>query len=61
MLYSHSKPQFALKSLQLNKTNSVNTFAANTLQKSESKECEESEQLRNPINPVFDTKSTNHE
>ena len=56
---SHSTLKFALNNLPLHKSNSNHTFAANTLQKSDSKECEQSEQL-SPISTIFDTKSNNH-
>ena len=55
---SHSKPQFALSTLPLNKSNSNYRFAAIALQRSDSKEFEQSEQFR-PISPKFDNKSTN--
>ena len=40
---SYSKPQFALHNLPLNKLNSINKFAASSLQNSDSPECEQSE------------------
>ena len=52
---SYSKLQFELNTLSLNKSNSIKKFAANTLQKADKKECEQSEQL-SPISPIIDIK-----
>ena len=57
--FSYSNSQFALNYLPLHRSNSNIKSAANTLKKSESKECEQSEQL-SPISRIFETKSTNH-
>ena len=53
------EPQFALSYQQLIKSHSINEFATILLQKSDNKECEQSEQL-DPIKPIFDTNSNNH-
>ena len=56
---TNSKSQFALDNLPLHKSHSVKNFAAYTLQKSDSKECEQSEQL-SPMKPIFDTNLNSH-
>ena len=53
------KPQLALNNLPLHKSHSFNKFAAFTLQKSDNKKREQSEQF-NPIKPIFDINSNNH-
>ena len=53
------EPQFALNNLPLHKSHSINKFALNALQKSDSKDCEQSERL-DSMRPIFDTNSNNH-
>ena len=57
--FQNSKPQFAPNNLPLHKSHSIKNFAVSTLQKSDNRECEQSEQL-DPIKPIFDTNSNNH-
>ena len=52
------KPQIVPNNPTENKSHSFNKIAANALQNSDDKECEQSEQLY-PIKPVFGIKSTN--
>ena len=52
----NSKPKFALNTLPMHKSHSRNKFLASLLQKSDTEECEQSEQL-NPIELIFDTNS----
>ena len=51
------KPQFALNILPLHKSHSINKSATISLQTSDNKRCEQSEQL-DPIKPIFDTNSS---
>ena len=55
----YSKPQYASNNTPLHKSDSIHKLAANTLQKSHRKECEQFEQL-SPISPIFDTTTANH-
>ena len=52
------KPQIVPNNPSLHKSHSINKFVANALQKSDNKECEQSEQLY-PIKPIIDIKSSN--
>ena len=56
---SDFKPKFSLNKLLPHKSNSINNFATNTRQKSDRKECEQSEHF-SPISPPLDVKSTSH-
>ena len=58
MSFPHPNSHFALYTLPLNKSNSIYKYAANTLQKSDIKECEQFDQLC-PISPICDARSTN--
>ena len=53
-----TKLQFALNNRKVNNSHSINKFAAKEVQKSDSKECERSEQL-SPIQPINGIKSNN--
>ena len=52
------EPQIVPNNLTVNKSHSINKFAANALQKSYDKECEQFEQLY-PIKPIIGIKSSN--
>ena len=54
------KPQFVPDNLTTNISQSFNKFVAKELQKSDSKECEHSEQLC-PITPINGIKSSNQQ
>ena len=53
-----TKLQFALNNRKVNNSHSINKFAAKEVQMSDSKECEQSEQLF-PIQPINGIKSSN--
>ena len=51
--------QIVPNNTSLHKSHSINKFVANALQKSDNKECEQSEQLYSK-KPIIDIKSSNH-